>query len=129
MVGMEWEPWYTPANNEWALMEAVPILGLYDSFNYLVVKQHAIWMVEAGIDFVIVDWTNNIWGDNTWSERGVYAQVVLCCVMLFPVAFDSIAYSEIAIFLSLYSSAIIFSIIPIRFSLYTATDQRDYVPA
>ncbi len=67
---------YTPANNGWQLKEAVPILGLYDSFNFLIVKQHARWLVEAGVDFLVVDWTNNIWGLNAWNERGVYAQVL-----------------------------------------------------
>ncbi len=43
----------------------------------MVVKQHCIWMVEAGVDFLVVDWTNNLWGLNSFSERGVYAQVVL----------------------------------------------------
>ena len=72
---MEWEPWYciivrpqspcrntdfvsqhryTPANNGWQLAEAIPLLGLYDSFNALVAKQHCIWLVEAGIDFLVV---------------------------------------------------------------------------
>lgn len=38
---------------------------------------HAIWMVQAGIDFIIVDWTNNLWNQQHWADRGVYAQQLI----------------------------------------------------
>ncbi len=34
-------------NDDFAIGEAVPVLGWYDSFNRDVVKQHAIWLVEV----------------------------------------------------------------------------------
>ena len=77
MVGMEWEPWFTKHNVVWTLHEAVPLIGLYDSFNPLVVLQHMYWMLDAGVDFIIVDWTNNLWGKAHWSDRDLYAQELI----------------------------------------------------
>jgi len=71
-VGIEWEPWFTPLNARWDTAEAVPIVGNYDSFNRDVIRQHCLWMAEAGLNFLLVDWTNNLWGKQHWSERGPY---------------------------------------------------------
>lgn len=46
----------------------------YDSFNADVARQHVLWMRGAGVDAIVVDWTNNLWGKQSWSQRGVYAQ-------------------------------------------------------
>ena len=40
----------------------IPILGMYSSFHPGVVRQHAFWMVEAGVNCILVDWSNNLWG-------------------------------------------------------------------
>ena len=40
----------------------IPILGMYSSFHLGVVRQHAFWMVEAGVNCILVDWSNNLWG-------------------------------------------------------------------
>lgn len=72
LVGMEWEPWFTPLNTRWETAEAMPLLGYYDSFNPEVIRQHCLWMVEAGINFLLVDWTNNLWGKQYWTERSPY---------------------------------------------------------
>ncbi|HZO87662.1 MAG TPA: hypothetical protein VFB38_04925 [Chthonomonadaceae bacterium] len=69
LVGLEWEPWFTPRNARWDTAEAVPLLGNYDSFNTDVIRQHALWMAEAGIDFLLVDWSNNLWDKRHWNER------------------------------------------------------------
>ncbi|HZT42531.1 MAG TPA: hypothetical protein VFA07_10075 [Chthonomonadaceae bacterium] len=69
LVGVEWEPWFTPLNAHWDTAEAIPVLGRYNSFNADVIRQHALWMTEAGIDFLLVDWSNNLWGKQHWSER------------------------------------------------------------
>jgi len=69
LVGMEWESWFTPLNARWDTAEAIPVLGRYDSFNADVIRQHALWMTEAGVDFLLVDWSNNLWGKQHWSER------------------------------------------------------------
>ncbi|EGD81265.1 hypothetical protein PTSG_11301 [Salpingoeca rosetta] len=77
ITAMQWEPWFTLHNDQWTLAEAVPTLGYYSSFDANVVMQHAMWMVDIGIDYIMVDWTNNLWNINHWSERGVYAQELI----------------------------------------------------
>ena len=69
LVGMEWEPWFTPLNDGWQTAEAVPLVGDYDSMNTDVIRQHAYWMIDAGINFLLVDWSNNLWDKKHWSER------------------------------------------------------------
>jgi len=66
-VCMDWEPWFTRSNLggvPWLNRpgaEGVPLVGLYGSFNAKVVRQHAIWFAEAGVNCIIVDWSNNLW--------------------------------------------------------------------
>ena len=40
----------------------IPVLGMYSSFHPGVARQHAFWMVEAGVNCILVDWSNNLWG-------------------------------------------------------------------
>jgi hypothetical protein len=35
---------------------------------------HALWLVQAGVDFIMVDWTNNLWNKAHWADRGVNIQ-------------------------------------------------------
>ena len=74
-VCMDWEPWFTKSNLGGAPWldrpgaEGVPLVGLYSSFNADVVRQHAIWFAEAGVNCIIVDWSNNLWNNISWGER------------------------------------------------------------
>ena len=49
---MDWEPWHTRHNaNRWMGRpgaSAMPLVGMYGSFHEGVIRQHAIWLVEAG---------------------------------------------------------------------------------
>ncbi len=50
----------------WKTREATPILGTYDSANPTVIRQHAQWLAGAGVDFLLIDWSNNLgtnWGN------------------------------------------------------------------
>ena len=69
LVGVQWEPWFTPLNASWTTAQAVPLMGLYWSFNRDVTRQHMLWLMESGTDFLIVDWTNHLWGKEHWDER------------------------------------------------------------
>ncbi len=69
LVAIEWEPWFTQLNCGWQTANGQPIVGYYDSFNLDVLRQHCIWMVEAGINLLIVDWTNNLWDKKHFNER------------------------------------------------------------
>lgn len=69
-VGVQWEPWFTPHNPFWQTAEAVPVIGYYQSYNQSVTRQHVIWLMEAGVDFWMADWSNHIWFSPTWDSRG-----------------------------------------------------------
>ncbi|MCF6284444.1 MAG: hypothetical protein L3K26_04575, partial [Candidatus Hydrogenedentes bacterium] len=68
-VGIQFEPWFTPRNSNWASSHAVPLTGRYWSWNTDVIRQQMIWLIESGIDFLVVDWTNHLWGKKHWDER------------------------------------------------------------
>ncbi len=68
-VGIEYEPWFTPLNADWRTAESEPLIGYYDSYNRNVIRQHCLWLDRAGIDFLLIDWSNNLWGKQHWSER------------------------------------------------------------
>lgn len=58
LVGVAYTTWNRtsfPWTNSWSY----PLVGKYASNNKEVVRQHGIWLAEAGVDFVFVDWSNN----------------------------------------------------------------------
>lgn len=59
-VCMDWEPWHTSLNtNRWIGRpgaSAMPLVGMYSSFHVGVIRQHAIWLIEAGITCIEIDW-------------------------------------------------------------------------
>lgn len=68
-VGIQFEPWFTPHYAHWASAHAIPVTGRYWSWNPDVIRQQLIWLIESGIDFLVVDWTNHLWGKEHWHER------------------------------------------------------------
>ena len=60
LIGMEYETQFGPGNAEWGAAEAVPLLGHYSSLDERVLRQQTLWFNEMGIDFVEIDWTNNL---------------------------------------------------------------------
>jgi hypothetical protein len=69
LVGIQWEPWFTPQNAYWQTAQAVPVVGYYDSYNRDVLRQHILWFADLGIDFIMPDWSNHVWGKQHWNER------------------------------------------------------------
>jgi hypothetical protein len=82
LFGMQWEPWFTPGHT-WAASHAVPLMGLYESTNPDVTRQHILWFMELGVDFIIPDWSNHIWNCKHWSERREGTNSILHCTQLF----------------------------------------------
>ncbi len=41
----------------------------YQSSNTTVIRQHADWIVQTGVDFILIDWSNNL---NSWTKPGGY---------------------------------------------------------
>lgn len=69
LFGMQWEPWFCHGIRSWRTAQAVPLVGFYESYNRDVIRQHILWMMDLGVDFIFPDWTNHIWGCKHWDER------------------------------------------------------------
>lgn len=83
LIGMQWEEWFTPNNAYWQTAQAVPLIGFYQSFDPDVLRQQAIWMTEAGTDFILADWSNNIWFIDNWDQRASgFNELQLSTVMM-----------------------------------------------
>jgi hypothetical protein len=82
LFGLQWEPWFTGGVPRWGTTQAVPLMGLYDSYNRDVTRQHILWCMDVGIDFLFPDWTNHIWGCQHWSERSPYVNTLLHATQL-----------------------------------------------
>jgi hypothetical protein len=65
---IQWEPWFIPGPGSWTTAEAVPVVGIYDSYNENVMRQHVLWFMDLGIHFIMPDWSNHIWGKKHWNE-------------------------------------------------------------
>jgi hypothetical protein len=77
LFGLQWEPWFTGGAKRWGTAQAVPVMGFYDSYNRDVTRQHILWCMDLGIDFLFADWTNHIWGCEHWSERPDHVNALL----------------------------------------------------
>lgn len=74
LIGMEWEIWWGPGYAGWKKSEtmlggqyrgseeAMPVLGHYSSLDPRVLRQQTLWFNRMGINFVEVDWSNNLTG-------------------------------------------------------------------
>ncbi|MFD1677562.1 hypothetical protein [Alicyclobacillus fodiniaquatilis] len=65
LFGIGYETWFVPGGVTWNTREATPKLGTYRSDDPNVINQHAQWLVDAGYDFILVDWSNNLGGNWT----------------------------------------------------------------
>jgi len=70
LIGIQWEEWFTPNNCNWSTAPAVPLMGFYSSYDPQVARQHLIWFIETGFDYILVDWSNNIWFSKSWDDIG-----------------------------------------------------------
>ena len=57
-VGIAYTTWHRPAI--WKNVWGTPELGTYNSNNRNVIRQHGEWLAYAGVDFVFIDWSNDI---------------------------------------------------------------------
>lgn len=82
VFAMQWEPWFTPGWN-WNRAQVVPLLGFYDCTNQDVLRQQVLWMMEMGVNCLVVDWSNHIWGTIHWTERDKGADQIIHVTQLF----------------------------------------------
>ncbi|MGN6506220.1 MAG: hypothetical protein ACTHM6_11715 [Tepidisphaeraceae bacterium] len=57
-VGVAYTTWHVTPN--WTNTWGKPLLGFYQSDDRKVIDQHAAWLADAGVDFIWVDWSNDI---------------------------------------------------------------------
>lgn len=58
LVGIAYTTWFQSA--EWLNVWGTPELGYYRSDDRKVIRQHAGWLADAGVDFIWLDWSNNV---------------------------------------------------------------------
>lgn len=68
-IGIQFSPCFTPGNITWYSAHAVPLTGRYWSWNRDVQRQQLIWLIESGVDFLVLDWTNHLWDRVSWANR------------------------------------------------------------
>lgn len=78
----QWEPWFTPQVAFWTTAHAVPVVGFYESYNRDVMRQHILWFMDLGVDFIMADWSNHIWGKQHWEERAPNTNTILHATQL-----------------------------------------------
>lgn len=66
LVGVAYSTWFYEGRR-WGGRSTwdMPLLGAYTSYDRDVIKQHGEWLRDAGVDFVFVDWSNNVAYDPT----------------------------------------------------------------
>jgi hypothetical protein len=69
LIGMQYETWFTHGNATWNTAEAVPILGKYSSYDAGIIRKHAAWFNELGINWLLVDWSNMLWMKPDWEQH------------------------------------------------------------
>jgi hypothetical protein len=80
---MQWEPWFDWGPRGWQTAQSVPVIGFYDSYNRDSIRQHMLWMMDLGVDFILPDWTNHLWGKAHWDERPDGVNAIVHATTLF----------------------------------------------
>lgn len=57
-VGIAYTTWMDM--NHWDDTWGTPLLGEYDSRDRRIIRKHAEWLHDAGVDFIWIDWSNQI---------------------------------------------------------------------
>lgn len=58
LVGIAYSTWFTTAT--WRNTWGTPTLGGYRSDDRTIIRRHAEWLADAGVDFILIDWSNNV---------------------------------------------------------------------
>ena len=82
LFGVQYETWFTHERS-WLTAQGAPIMGIYDSTDPDVYRQQILWFMDMGVDFIIPDWSNHMWGKKHWTERSFMADGILHTTQLF----------------------------------------------
>ncbi|MHC4123114.1 MAG: glycoside hydrolase family 71/99 protein [Planctomycetota bacterium] len=67
LVGIAYSTWFPPI--PWTNVWGTPELGHYRSDDIKVIRQHAEWLQDAGVDFLWIDWSNNVEHNPTLQNK------------------------------------------------------------
>ncbi|MDL4818461.1 hypothetical protein QP089_29720 [Actinomadura sp. OS1-43] len=61
-MGITYSTWFPPTvwSSNGGCTWGTPKLGAYDSADPATIRQHGAWLADAGIDFILIDWSNDI---------------------------------------------------------------------
>jgi hypothetical protein len=74
-VGIAYAAWHDQI--PWGKTWDVPQLGQYLSTDAKVIRQHAAWLSDANVDFIYIDWSNNLnteIGENKGQHRQLFIE-------------------------------------------------------
>lgn len=71
LVGISYHTWFPPIR--WSQAWDRPILGHYDSADEFVIRQHVRWLMDAGVDFLVLDWSNNLRAESSPDLQAIEA--------------------------------------------------------
>jgi len=74
-VGIAYAAWHDQI--PWGKTWDVPQLGQYLSTDESVIRQHAAWLSDADVDFIYIDWSNDLntgIGANNGQQRQLFIE-------------------------------------------------------
>ncbi len=82
LVGLAYTTWHK--DTVWQNVWDKPELGFYKSDNVEVIRQHARWIEDAGVDFIFVDWSNNVdYMPGQTKNAGIFDMIENATTLLF----------------------------------------------
>ena len=76
-VGVDYTLWHYKADwPSWVTVWGKPELGYYASADRAVIRKHAGWLTDAGADFILLDWSNQLGADDR-TRAGVPWQLYI----------------------------------------------------
>jgi len=94
-VGIVYSTWFPP--QVWDRAWSRPDLGEYDSADPYIIAQHADWLYAADVDFIFIDWSNNIRA----HEQPILRQIEDATDVVFQVYAELDERPQISIFLGI----------------------------
>ncbi len=91
LIGMQYETYFTPHGDQpgmanpgaWTNAEAIPLLGKYSSFDVKILKQHEAWFEYLGIDWLLLDWSNQLQMAHGDTHSGADGELEQSTALLF----------------------------------------------
>lgn len=82
LVGLAYTTWHQ--TTEWKNVWGQPELGYYRSDDRQVIRQHGLWLADAGVDFIFVDWSNNVnYDPSAPRDQQVFTMIESATTVLF----------------------------------------------